>query len=176
MAEVAAVVGTIASIASAGVQLLRAQQEAAAARTQAALMRVQSQQMQLAARAEELRGQHAALDARERLLRTLAAQNARYLAAGVALGEGTPETVAEESTAAAERELELIRTETTLRAESARVGAANVMGAANAQAASGRTSLLMGVAAAGATVAEGGARAWDRWSGRAVPPPAPTMR
>lgn len=177
MAETFAIIGALASVASAGVQVLRAQQEASAARAQAALMQVQARQGEVQAQAEELRGQQAALDTRERLLRVLAAQNARYLAAGLAIGEGTPEAVAEDSAAAAERELDIIRTDTVLRAETARIGAATAREMSRVQASAGRVSLLAGAGGALATLGEGAARAYDRWPGRAqAPAPAPVMR
>lgn len=56
-------------------------------------------------RQEQLRGQEAANQVRETLLRTLATQRAAYAAAGVALDSGTPDTVATETRRQTDREL-----------------------------------------------------------------------
>lgn len=170
MAETVAILGALASVASTGLRLLEGQASARAAAGQAALMRVQARQSEMAARGEELRGQAEAQGVRETLLRTLAAQQARYSAAGVALGEGTPLTIEQEAQAEAERQLEVIRTQTALNAESRRIGAANAETRALLLADQAAFARLAGPLSAGATLAEGGMRAWDRLPGSTARP------
>jgi hypothetical protein len=138
-------------------------------RAQAALEAVRARQQELEARSIEQRGTAEALNVRENLLRTLAAQNARYAAAGLALGDGTPQTVAEETAADAERELDIVRTNTAVAAESARMGAAQTQARAQllrSQAGWTQTAGMIGAAATGLT---GAARLLDRMPGRAQP-------
>jgi hypothetical protein len=170
MAETVAILGALASVASAGLRLLEGQAQARALSGQAALMRVQARQGELSARGEELRGTAEAQSVRETLLRTLAAQQARYSAAGLALGEGTPLTLEEEAQAEAERQLEVIRTQTVLNAEGRRIGAASAETRALLLSDQAAFARLAGPLSAGATLAEGGVRAWERWPGRTVQP------
>lgn len=170
MAETVAILGAIASVASAGLRLLESQAQARAMSGQAALLRLQARQGELAARGEELRGQAEAQSVRETLLRTLAAQQARYAAAGLVLGEGTPGTLEEEALSEAERQLEVIRTQTVLNAESRRIGAANTDARALLLADQAAFARLAGPLSAGATLIEGGVRAWERRPGRTTGP------
>ena len=170
LATLATIASALGSVASAGLQIMQAQQAASAASAQAALMQVQARQQELSARSIEQRGQMEALNTREQLLRVLSAQNARDAAAGLVLDEGTPDAVAGEAQRDAERELDVLRTNTTLDAESARIGAAMT----------GQRALLLqsgtdwtraaGFLGAAATLGEGAARWYARQPGRAVPP------
>jgi hypothetical protein len=111
-----------AALTSAGLGVAGAQQTASAQRMQARVQQGQAQQGQFAANQETLRGMQQSLAMREQLSRVLAAQNARYASAGLTL-DGTPETVANETRAVAERELALLDANTTIRREQMRTGA-----------------------------------------------------
>jgi hypothetical protein len=119
---VAPYAGIASALASAGLTVMGSQQQAATARLQAGQQASQAAQADFAARQEVLRGQAQANQVRQALLQTLAAQNARYSAAGLAL-EGTPETVANETIAQAERELGMATTNATIRSEQSRMQA-----------------------------------------------------
>ena len=174
MAETVAILGALASVASAGLRLLEGQAQARAMSNQAALMRIQARQGELAARGEELRGQAEAQSVRETLLRTLAAQQARYAAAGLVLGEGTPLTLEEEAQTEAERQLEVIRTNAQLNAESRRIGAANTEARALLLTDQAAFARIAGPLSAAATLAEGGARWWARQPGTPTAPRTPS--
>lgn len=165
MAETVAIISAIGSVASAGLRLMERQAESRAMQNQAALLQIQARQGELAARGEELRGQAEAQNVRETLLRTLAAQQARYSAAGLVLGEGTPLTVEQEAQAEAERQLDVIRTQSAIEAESRRIGAANTSARALLLTDQAAFTRLAGPLSAAATLAEGGARAWSRLPG-----------
>jgi hypothetical protein len=111
--------GIASSLVSAGLAVLGSQSSAAAQRANAAVQRGQAAQAQFAAEQELLRGRSAALQIRQDAARTLAAQRTRYAAAGLTL-DGTPETVADETRAMAERELGFADTNATIRAEQIR--------------------------------------------------------
>ncbi len=122
IAPFAAVAG---SLASAGLQVSGARQQAAALQIQAGQMQQQAQVQDLAAQQEALRGQEASNQVREALRRSLASQNAQYAAAGIVLGEGTPQDVGAETARQAERELAINAGDTAVRVASARSAAAN---------------------------------------------------
>jgi hypothetical protein len=124
IAAAAPYLATAATVAGAGLTFAQAQQQAGAARVQAAQARIAGRQQQIAAQGEEVRGQSAALDLREGLLRTLASQRARYAAAGVALGEATPATLEDATVLDAERQLAMLDANTRLSAASRRLGGA----------------------------------------------------
>jgi hypothetical protein len=115
----ASTVAQAAAITSAGLGVAGAQQAAASQRMQARVQQGQAQQAQFAAQQETLRGFQQSLALREQLSRVLAAQNARYAAAGLTL-DGTPETVADATRTVAERELALNDANTTIRSEQIR--------------------------------------------------------
>lgn len=117
-----AALSTASAITSAGLGVAGAQQAANAQRMQARVQQGQAQQQRFAADQETLRGLQQSLAIREQLSRVLAAQNARYASAGLAL-EGTPETVADATRTVAERELALAEANTTIRREQLRTGA-----------------------------------------------------
>jgi hypothetical protein len=173
VAIVAAVASALATAAAAGTQMMQAQQQAAALRNQAAMDEVRARQQGLEARGASARGEAEALDVRENLLRTLAAQNARYSASGIVLGEGTAETVAEETEADANRQLEIIRTNTTLAAEGARMGAAQTQQRALLLRDQAGFTMTAGMIGAGATLAEGTSRTAARWPGATTQPRTP---
>jgi hypothetical protein len=120
-----------AALTSAGLGVAGAQQTASAQRMQARVQQGQAQQGQFAANQETLRGMQQSLAMREQLSRVLAAQNARYASAGLTL-DGTPETVANETRAVAERELALLDANTTIRREQMRTGASLLASQADA--------------------------------------------
>lgn len=105
--------GTALSIANAGLSIF-------GALNQGASLSRQSEMEEFNARQEMIRGQEEGNRIRENLLRTLAAQNAAYGASGVDTGSGTPVNVAEETKAAADRELEVSRANAVIRAASRR--------------------------------------------------------
>jgi hypothetical protein len=120
-----------AALTSAGLGVAGAQQSASAQRMQARVQQGQAQQGQFAADQEMLRGLQQNLALREQLARVLAAQNARYASAGLTL-DGTPETVADNTRAVAERELQLLDANTTIRREQLRTGASLLASQADA--------------------------------------------
>jgi hypothetical protein len=123
---------TAASAAtSAAIGVAGAQQSANAQRMQARVQQGQAQQGQFAADQEMLRGLQQSLALREQLAKVLAAQNARYASAGLTL-DGTPETVADNTRAVAERELQLLDANTTIRREQLRTGASLLSSQADA--------------------------------------------
>jgi hypothetical protein len=111
-----------AALASAGLGIAGAQQQAATMRLQAGQQRTQAAQTDFSAQQEVLKGREQANQVRGTLLRTLASQNARYAGAGLTL-EGTPETVATDTINQAERELALLGANSTIRAEATRTQA-----------------------------------------------------
>lgn len=175
MAETVAIVGSVlaavSTVAGAGLQIAQAQQQAGMQRIQAQQAAMQAQQGALAAEAEEQRGAAAALDTRENLLRTLAAQNARYAAAGIVLEDGTVGTVQDASARTAERELQLIRTGTTLAAEGRRFGAGGELARATALRDQASFTSAAGYAGAGISLARGGLQLLDRQPGTVNRPP-----
>lgn len=124
MAAAVPFIAAAAAVASAGLTYAQGQQQAGAMRVQAAQARIAGRQQQIAAEGEEVRGQSAALDLREGLLRTLASQRARYAAAGVALGEATPASLEAATITDAERQLDTLAANTRLSAASRRLGGA----------------------------------------------------
>ena len=170
IATIAAVVSAIGTAAAAGLQLMQAQQQAAAMRGQAALLGVQARQQELSARSIEQRGQIEALNTREQLLRVLAAQDARYAAAGLALDDGTPATVAEQTARDAERQLQVMATSTALDAASARIGAAMTGQRALLLADQAGWTSTAGWLGAAATASRGLVDWWARQPGTVVPP------
>jgi hypothetical protein len=160
----------IATVASAGLQLLSARQQAGQARVASQMAAIQAQQGQLQARSIEQQGQAAALDVRDTLLRTLAAQQARYAAAGIVLGEGTARTLEEQVQQEADRQLDTLRVNTGLAAESARIGSQNQTARAALLADQARFAALAGPIGALATGADGLLRAQARSAGSVVSP------
>lgn len=153
--ETVGIVSAIATAASAGLRLLEANQQAGQARVMAQMAALQARQGEMQARSVEQQGQQAALDVREALLRTLAAQQARYAAAGIVLGEGTPLTLEEEVSREADRQLDTLRVNTGLQAEAARIGAANQQARALLLADQSRFAALAGPIGAAVTLADG---------------------
>lgn len=100
-ASLASYASIAASLASAGLAI-------AGSSRNAALQRAQAGQQELQARQELIRGQQQSNELRDRLLRTLAAQNARFAAAGISIDSGTPMTLAEEAQRQANVELGLV--------------------------------------------------------------------
>lgn len=127
----AASVASVSAAVSAGLGVAGAQQSAQAQRMQARVQQGQAQQGQFAADQEMLRGMQQSLALREQLAKVLAAQNARYASAGLTL-DGTPETVADNTRAVAERELQLLDANTTIRREQMRTGASLLSSQADA--------------------------------------------
>lgn len=170
MAE-AILIGTIiSSVASAGLGIMQAQQQAGAMNIQADQQRLQAELQGLQARQEENRGAAEALDVRRNLMRTLGAQNARYAAAGLALDEGTPQVVAEDTQADAVREGRTVETNAALRASGIRTEAAGSRIRAtllNDQASATRTA---GYVQAGVTLLQGGIGAYNRMPGNLAVP------
>lgn len=162
----AIIIGTLlATVASAGLGVMQSQQQAGAMNIQADQARLQAELGNIQARQEENRGASEALDLRRNLLRTLGAQNARYAAAGLALDEGTPQVVAEDTQADAVREGRTLDTNTQLRASSLRMeGATGRIRASllNDQASATRTAGTIG---AGVTLLQGGMSAYGRMPG-----------
>lgn len=126
-----AALSAASAVTSAGLGVAGAQQAANAQRMQARVQQGQAQQGQFAADQEVLRGLQQSLAMREQLAKVLAAQNARYASGGLAL-EGTPETVADNTRAVAERELALLDANTTIRREQLRTGASLLSSQADA--------------------------------------------
>jgi hypothetical protein len=110
--EAALIFSAVTAAASATATYAGAQQQAAQQRTQARMA-------DFNATTEAIRGQIQANQVRETLMRTLAAQSARYAGSGLAL-EGTPDLVAEQTVAQANRELTMTETNTVLRSEQLR--------------------------------------------------------
>jgi hypothetical protein len=128
---VAPVVSTIAPFAAVAGSLASAGLQVSGARQQSQALTIQAQQQQQTAavqdqvaQQEALRGQEAANQVRENLFRTLASQRAQYAAAGLVL-EGTPQDVADQTVAQADRELQIQAGDTAVRVASARQTAAN---------------------------------------------------
>lgn len=153
--ETIGLLSAIATVASAGLRLLEANQTAGQARVMSQLASLQARQGELQARSIEQQGQQAALDVREALLRTLSAQQARYAAAGIVLGEGTPYTLEEAVQQEADRQLDTLRVNAGLQAEAARIGAANQQARALLLADQARFAALAGPISAGVTLVDG---------------------
>jgi hypothetical protein len=176
IATIASLVSAIGTAAAAGLQVMQAQQQAGAMRNQAALLSIQARQQELSARSIEQRGQMEALNTRDQLLRVLAAQNARYAAGGLALDDGTPATVAEQTARDAERQLQVMATSTELDAASARIGAAGTQQRARLLADQAGWTSTAGWLGAAATAGRGAVDWWARQPGTVVPPPGGGQR
>jgi hypothetical protein len=85
------------------------------------MVALQGSQAALQAQGELLKGQQESNQVRQALMRTLAAQNARYAGAGLALDDGTPATIADETQRQAEIELGLIDTNARIAAADRRM-------------------------------------------------------
>lgn len=103
------------ALVSGGLQIAGGFQQANALRSQAEMERFN-------ARSEEIAGMQAANATRQRLLETLAAQNAAYAASGATL-EGTPQDVMAQTQSDGERELSILRSQTTMNAGARRMQA-----------------------------------------------------
>jgi hypothetical protein len=132
ISAVGTVGGVVASLAGAGMRVAGAQQQVLGAQDQARAFafqaqqeRLRAQQAELQARGALLTGRSDAVRVRDALLRTLAAQNARYAGAGLALDEGTPATVADDSREQAEIELGIIGDNAQIAAADRRMQAAS---------------------------------------------------
>lgn len=112
-------VAVATSLASAGLAYAGSQRQASA-------LRQQAQQQQFAAEQEALKGRAQVQGINDALRATLAGQRARYAAAGVEL-TGTPDTVARETEAEAERQTTITRTNATMAAEARRIQAASLL-------------------------------------------------
>lgn len=130
LAAFGSIASTAMSLAGAGMRVAGGQQGVIAARQQAEALafqgqqeRMRQQQALLQAQSALLTGQTQSNQVRQALMRTLAAQNARYAGAGIALDEGTPASVAEDSERQAEIELGLIETNAKLAAADRRMQA-----------------------------------------------------
>jgi hypothetical protein len=97
------------------------------------------------ARSEEIAGLQQANDARSRLLKSLAAQNAAFGASGIDVGSGSPQDVMAQTQADGERELDTLRNQTILRS-GARRQQADVLRS------QGTGALIGGVAGAAGTL------------------------
>jgi len=130
---------TVAALGSAGLSIYSGLQQAGSQVQQAAYD-------DFNARQELLRGQQESNKIRENLLRTLAAQNAAYGAAGIDVGSGSPVDVQQDTLAQADRELDISRNNTLLRSYSRRASAdvlrSDARGAALGGYIRGTTSLL----------------------------------
>lgn len=98
----------------AGAQLVSgvvgAQQQSASQAAQAQMLQLSAESNLVTAQMQRQQGEIEANRIRDQLMKTLAAQTARYAAAGIVLDGGTPATVAEETTRQADRETEIART------------------------------------------------------------------
>lgn len=148
-------IAAVASIANAGLSMLQANQQAGQAQIASQMAAIQARQGELQARSIEQQGEATALDVRESLLRTLSAQQARYSAAGIVLGEGTPASLEDEVSAEAERQLGTVRTNAGLSAASARIGGANQAARSSLLADQSRFEALSGPIRGGLALADG---------------------
>jgi hypothetical protein len=123
------VTGALA-LGQAGLTIASSQQQALGLRAQAGAARAAAGQAEFAAGQEALRGRAAAVQVRQSLARTLATQNARYAAAGIALDDGTPATVADATRLEADRQLTVSDANATIRAEDQRLRAGQLRGQA----------------------------------------------
>jgi len=99
----------ISPFVSGGLALTSAASQIVSGRQQAASQQLQAQQALIQGRSEQLRGEESVNQVREQMLKTLAAQNARYGAAGVVLDDGTPTTMANATTYEADRQTRILR-------------------------------------------------------------------
>jgi hypothetical protein len=172
MAGIVPVLTAISAVGTAAMTAASAQQQAGAQRIQAGQARLAAAAAEIAAAGEEVRGQSAALDLRQQLLRTLAAQNARWASAGVALQSGTPQQLADATAAEAERQLGIIETQTRINAAAKRIGGAGAIinaGLLEDQAAATSTAGWLGGAV---RLAQGGINLFDRLEGTPTRPAA----
>lgn len=109
----------ITGLASAGqgiLQLASSRQKVAGLDQQRQAALVAAGQADFAASQEELAGRASAVQVQQQLAKTLAAQNARYAGAGIALDTGTPATVAGATTDEGNAQLAITRGNATIRA------------------------------------------------------------
>lgn len=118
VASAAPYVTAAASVAGAGLTILSAQRQAASFQSQARQSDFQARQADFQAQQETLRGRQQVNQINAARQRVIAAQSARYAAAGIVLDDGTPMDVADATTAEAERQ-------TTIATGNATISAAN---------------------------------------------------
>jgi len=140
----------IGAVASAGSAVMGAQH-------QAGVMRTQARMADFNATTEAIRGRIQANQTRQAMLRTLAAQSARYAGSGLAL-EGTPDLVGEQTIQEAERQLTIDQTNATLRAEAQRQRARLLEDDAG-------WAETGGYLRGGLSLLNAGSRMYDRWPG-----------
>jgi hypothetical protein len=158
-------IAAVASIANAGLTMLQANQQAGQAQIASQMAAIQARQGELQARTIEQQGEAEALNVREALLRTLSTQQARYSAAGIVLGEGTPADLEAEVSAEAERQLGTLRTNAGITAASARISAANQAARSSMLADQSRFEALSGPIRGSLALADGYLRFQSRQPG-----------
>jgi hypothetical protein len=124
-AGTAATAGTAASAAFGlrdGLALISGGLQIAGGFQQAAALRSQAEMEKFNARSEEIAGMQAANATRQRLLETLAAQNAAFAASGVTL-DGTPQDVMVQTQSDGDRELSIVRSQSDMNAGARRMQA-----------------------------------------------------
>ena len=107
--------------------MVQGDQQAAGLKYQASTERSAAAQETFAAQQELLKGRSDALGIRQTLMQTLAAQNARYAAFGIALDAGAPATAAEVSTTNAETATTMAKSNAALAAEQRRLRAGQLL-------------------------------------------------
>lgn len=97
------------SLLSTGLGVLSAGMDVFGGMQQGSAYKAQARQQELSARAEELKGKQQALQIRDNLRRTIAAQNAAFAARGISPQTGTPVVLGRESREAAMNDIDLAR-------------------------------------------------------------------
>lgn len=157
----------LAGLAQFGLGIAGAAGQADAQRAQARQSEFTATQQLLAAEQESLRGRSQAALIRDKLVTTLASQNARYAAAGIVLeGGGTTDTVAQDTTNQAERETTIATTDAQLRAAQAKAAAAASYGKASLLDDSADATLVGGIGSAVAGLGSAALRISDRAPGK----------
>lgn len=162
------------ALASAGLQISGGQRQRASLEMQAAensrAAAFTTRQGELAAQQEEVRGIEQANRVRLALLQSLASQRAAYAAAGLALGEGSPEAVEEETRRQAERELTIEGANSRARATTTRLDATqragNLLLEGDLLRERGASAAVAGVTGAGTSLLDYVDRAGNRQPGR----------
>lgn len=150
------VLGAVGTVGKAATTFAAAQQQSGAQRIASGQAAVAAQGQMVAASQEELQAQSAALDIRDQLLRVLSGQNARFAASGIVPGAGTPEVLADQAEATADRQVRMVEAQGRIDAAGRRAGAAAASIQAGARRQAARATRTIGTVSAVADLASGG--------------------
>ena len=155
------VLAAVGTVGKAATTYAAAQQQSGAQRIASGQAGVAAQGQMIAADQDTLRAQSAVLDIRDQLLRVLSGQTARFAAGGIVPGAGTPEVLADQAEATADRQAQMVEAQGRIDAAGRRAGAAAATIQASARRQSARATRALGTMSAITGLASGGVNLFD---------------